>query len=206
MNKTIITVSREFGSGGRSVAKLVAEALGIPYYDKELIKQVAEKTGLSAEYVENAGEYASGKTLLSYLPPLVGQPGFTSGYTKGMSATDFLWCMQRNVILELAKKDSCVIVGRCADYILKDFPNAFHVFIHAATDFRADRIVRLYGESEKKPEERLADKDAKRKRHYKHFTGGEWGQSQNYHLCLDSGVIGIERCAALIVDLVHDQQ
>lgn len=197
MDKSIITISREFGSGGHSIAKALAEALSVPYYDKELIKQVAEQTGLSPEYVENAGEYAAGKSILSYLPGFAGQQNFS----QGMSAADFLWCMQRKVILDLAEKESCVIVGRCADYILKDNPNAFHVFIHASTAFRADRIVRLYGESEKKPEERLSDKDAKRRAHYKHFTGREWGRCQNYHLSLDSGIIGIDQCVSIIQEL-----
>lgn len=201
MSKSIITISREFGSGGRSIAKAVAETLGIPYYDKELIKQVAEKTGLSAEYVENAGEYASGKTVLSYLPPLSGSLNLTNG----MSATDFLWCMQRNVILELAEKGSCVIVGRCADYILKDHPDALHVFIHASTAFKAERIVQMYGESEKKPEQRLLDKDDRRRAHYKHFTGREWGKYQNYHLSMDSGVLGLDRCVDIIVGIAETQ-
>ncbi len=197
MKKTIITISREFGSGGRSIGKAVAEALNIPYYDKELIKQVAEKTGLSPEYVENVGEHAPGKSIFSFLPGL----GIPQHFSGSMSAADFLWCMQRNVILELAEKGSCVIVGRCADYILKDDPDAIHIFVHAATEFKADRIVRLYGESEKQPEERLAEKDGKRRTHYKHFTGREWGQCQNYHLSLDSGKIGIEKCASMIMDL-----
>lgn len=196
MARTVITISREFGSGGRSIAKAVAEELDIPYYDKELIKQVAEKTGLSPEYVENTGEHAPGKSVFSFLPNL----GMPQNFFKGISTEDFLWSMQRNVILDLAEKGSCVIVGRSADYILKDNPDAFHVFIHAATAFKADRIVRLYGESEKKPEERLADKDGKRRAHYKHFTGREWGRCQNYHLSLDSSKIGIEKCVSTIVD------
>lgn len=113
--------------------------------------------------------------------------------------------MQRQVILDLVEKGSCVIVGRCADYILKDNPDAFHVFVHAAPAFRADRIVRLYGESEKKPEERLHDKDTRRKVNYKHFTGREWGRCQNYHLSLDSGVIGVEKCVSMIVELVRSR-
>ena len=142
MNKTIITISREFGSGGRSIGKAVAEKLNVPYYDKELIKEVAEKTGLSHEYIENAGEYAPGKSFLSFLPSLTG----TQSFSGEMSATDFLWCMQSKVILDLAAKGSCVIVGRCADYILKDDPDAIHIFVHASTDYKAERIVRLYGE------------------------------------------------------------
>lgn len=202
MNEKIITISREFGSGGRSIGKAVADALEIPYYDKELIKKVAEETGMAPEYVENAGEYAPGKSFLSYLPALEGR----SNPVGGMSASELLWCMQSKVILELAEKGPCVIVGRCADYILKDNPNAFHIFIHAATNFRAERIVRLYGESEKKPEERLSDKDGRRKVHYKHFTGREWGKCQNYNLSMDSGRIGIERCVSVITELVRAEK
>lgn len=199
MSNTIITISREFGSGGRSIAKAVAEKLDIPYYDKELIKQVAEKSGFSQEYVENIGEYAPGKSSLSYLPVL-GDPIVAVG---NMSAADSLWCVQRKVILDLAAKSSCVIVGRCADFILKDNPDALHIFIHASMEFRADRIVRLYGESEKKPEERLTDKDKKRSVHYKHYTGREWGKCQNYHLSLDSGLIGIDQCVSWITEFAH---
>lgn len=201
MAKKIITISREFGSGGRSIGKTLAEKLDIPYYDKELIKQVAEETGLSPQYVENAGEYAPGKSFLSFLPSLV-RP---SSSMESISVSDFLWYMQRKVILDLAEKGSCVIVGRCADYILKDNSDAFHVFIHASTPFKADRIVRLYGESERKPEERLADKDKRRSVHYNHFTGREWGKCQNYHLSLDSEKIGIDKCVSLIIDLTQQK-
>lgn len=199
MKKTIITISREFGSGGRSIGKAVAEKLNIPYYDKELIKEVAEKTGFSPQYIENAGEYAPGKSLLSFLPSL----NIAQNFSGEMSAADFLWCMQRQVILDLAEKGSCVIVGRCADYILKDEPYAIHIFVHASTEYKAERIVRLYGESEKKPEERLFEKDKKRSVHYKHFTGREWGKCQNYHLSVDSGMIGIEKCVSFILELVE---
>lgn len=202
MKKTIITISREFGSGGRSIGKAVAEALQIPYYDKELIKQVAEKTGFAEEYIENAGEYAPGKSFLSYLS----LGGARTDAMGGMSAADFLWCMQRQVIEDIAKKESCVIVGRCADYILKDDPDALHIFVHANPEFRADRIVRLYGESEKKPEERLRDKDTKRSVNYKHYTNREWGNYKNYHLALDSGKLGIDRCVSLIVELAKEHK
>ena len=201
MPKTILTVSREFGSGGRTIAKAVAEELGIPYYDKELIKQVAEKTGFDPGYIEDTGEHSPGKSFLSYVSSFAGH----SRAMGGMSASDFLWCMQRQVILELADKGPCVIVGRCADFILKDRPEAFHVFIHANKEFRADRIVRLYGETEKDPMERLKDKDTRRKVNYKHFTGREWGVSQNYDLALDSSTVGVERCMALIAELIRER-
>ena len=148
MTKSIITVSREFGSGGRTIAHKVAERLGVPYYDKELIKAVAEKTGFDPKFIEERGEYAPGRTIFSMLPVFDGTQG-------ALSAADFLWAMQRQVILDLADKGPCVILGRCADYILKDRSDVLNVFIYADKAYRAERIVRLYGQSDKKPEDRL---------------------------------------------------
>ncbi|MBQ1520492.1 MAG: cytidylate kinase-like family protein [Clostridia bacterium] len=194
--KRIITISRQFGSGGRTIAKGVAERLGMAYYDKELIKKVAEKTGFSDEYIEKNGEYAPSKSFFSLASSFIGAPRVMGG----MSAYDYLWVVQRNAILEIVEKEPCVIVGRCADYILKDRQDCLNVFIHAPIEARAERIVRLYGESEKKPEERLKDKDTKRAINYKHFTGGTWGDSRNYDLCLNSETFGIERCIEMIIE------
>ena len=120
----------------------------------------------------------------------------------GMSAYDYLWVVQRNAILEIVEKEPCVIVGRCADYILKDRNDVLNVYIHAPMEARAERIVRLYGESEKKPEDRLKEKDSKRAINYKHFTGETWGDARNYDLCLNSEKIGIEKCVEMIIELV----
>jgi cytidylate kinase len=195
--KKIVTISREFGSGGRTIGKLVAEKLGIGYYDKELVKQVAVETGFDQTFIEQAGEYSPGKNWLTSALSGIG----TQGAINGMSVDNFLWVIQRKVILELAEKDSCVIVGRCADYILKEMNFCLNVFIHSSMLARAERIVRLYGESERLPEKRLEEKDKKRKLYYKHFTGQEWGMSQNYHLSLNSDAIGLEKCVDIILDL-----
>ena len=195
MGVSVITVSREFGSGGRSVGKELAKRLGWDYYDKELVKQVAEQTGFAPEFVEERGEFASTGSPFSYALSGRGMPGFMNG----MSAADFLWCMQRDVIVKLAEKGHCVIVGRCADYILRERKDCFHIFVHAPIPARAERIVRLYGESERSPEQRLQDKDKKRRVNYKHYTGRDWGMSQNYHLSLDSSVLGVERCPDIVL-------
>ena len=201
MEKKIITISREFGSGGRTIGHKVAERLGIPFYDKELVNQIALESGFAPKFVEEHGEHSPSSSLFSYAFAPQGVPGVMNG----LSTADFLWNIQCSVILQLAEKGACVIVGRNADYILKDRPDALHTFIFADMAFRADRIVRLYGESEKKPEERLRDKDTRRKVNYKHFTGREWGRCQNYHLSLDSGVIGVEKCVSMIVELVRSR-
>ena len=200
MSKQIITVSREFGSGGRTVGKRVAELLGVPYYDKELVKKVAVETGFDEKFIEQQGEYASPwKNLLSYAFSGAGmrQP------MNGLSADDFLWAMQRQVILDLADKGPCVILGRCADYILKDRSDVLNVFIYADKAYRAERIVRLYGQSDKKPEDRLEDKDKRRSVNYKHYTGQNWGEMRNYDLCLNSAVFSEDTCTQLIAELAE---
>ncbi len=193
----IITISREFGSGGRTIGREVAQRLGIPFYDKELVEQVALASGFAPQYVEEHGEHAPNRSRLSYAFSQQGVPGVMSG----MSTADFLWSIQCRVIQQLANDGPCVIVGRNADYILKDRTDCLNVFIHADMDTRADRIVRLYGESEKSPEARLQEKDKRRMINYQHYTGRTWGHANNYHLCLDSGKLGIDQCVELIVGL-----
>ena len=198
MEKNSITISREFGSGGRSIGRLVAQNLGIPFYDKELVNQIALESGFAPKFVEDHGEHSPGTSLFSYAFAPQGVPGVMNG----LSTADFLWNIQCNVILQLAEKGPCVIVGRNADYILKDRKDTLNVFIHADMDFRADRIVRLYGESEKSPKNRLNEKDKRRKVNYQHYTGRTWGQSQNYDICLRTSTIGIEESAQIIIDTV----
>ena len=198
MKKNIITISRQFGSGGRTVGRLVAEKLGIPFYDKELVEHIALESGFAPKFVEEHGEHAPGKSLLAYAFAPQGVPGVMNG----LSTADFLWNIQCGVILQLAEKGPCVIVGRNADYILKDREDVLHAYIHADMDFRADRIVRLYGESEKSPQTRLNEKDKRRKLNSQHYTGRTWGASENYDICLDTSVIGVERAADIIVSIV----
>ena len=202
MEKKIITISREFGSGGRTIGRMVAEELGIPFYDKELVDQIALESGFARKFVEEHGEHSPGGTLFSYAFAPQGVPGVMNG----LSTADFLWNIQCNVILQLADQGPCVIVGLNADYILKDRQDALHVYVFADVPYRAERIVRLYGESEKKPEARLAEKDKRRRVNYQHYTGRTWGQAQNYDICLDTGVLGIEQCKNIVVDIVKNSQ
>ena len=201
MKKTIITISRQFGSGGRTVGRIVAEKLGIPVYDKELVEQVALESGFAPTFVEEHGEHSPGKTLFSYAFAPQGVPGVMTG----LSAGDFLWNIQCGVIMQLADKGPCVIVGRNADYILKDRPDVMHVYIHADMDFRANRIVKLYGESEKSPETRLKEKDKRRTVNYQHYTGRTWGNAENYDICLNTGKIGVEKAAEMILALLKEE-
>lgn len=188
MKNRIITISREFGSGGRTIGKKVAENLGIPCYDRELIHKIAQESGFAEEYIQDAGEYSPGGFLASAL----------SSRSFGPTNEDYLWEIQWKIITELAEKESCVIVGRCADYILRDKANCLTAFIHASMDYRADRIVRVYGEREVSPQERLRDKDKRRAAYHRFYTDMKWGDAKNYQITLDSGKLGIEQCVKIL--------
>ena len=180
------------------MGKQLAEKLGVDYYDKELVKQIASASGFAPAYVEEHSDYARGRSAFSY-------GLFQSGGSGLLSAEDYLWCVQRGVILDLAEKAPCVIVGRCADYILRERQDCLHAFLHADKAFRAERIVRLYGESEKAPEKRLDEKDSRRRVSYKHFTGGDWGMSQNYHISLSTSALGLETCVEILAELFQKE-
>lgn len=191
MKNRIITISREFGSGGRTIGKMTADKVGIPCYDAELIHKIAQESGFSEDYVKNAGEYTAGGFLSSAF----------ANRSFGPTNEDYLWNIQYKIITELAEKESCVIVGRCADYILKDKADCLRVFIHADMEFRAGRIVKVYGEREEAPEERLKDKDKRRAAYHRFYTNMKWGDARNYHVCLDSGVLGIDRSVEILRQL-----
>ena len=191
MVNRIITISREFGSGGRTIGRKVAEKLGIPCYDAELIQKIAEESGYTADYIKEESEYAPEGWLSTV---------FTDR-TMGLTNQDKLWSIQCRVIEELAQKGPCVIVGRCTDYILRGKADCLNVFIHASMEKRAERIVNEYGERKERPEQRLKDKDKRRAAYHRFYTDMKWGHAQNYHVCLDSGELGIGRCVELISQL-----
>lgn len=191
----ILTLSREFGSGGRTIGKAVAEKLNYPYYDHELIEEIAKKSGYAPAYIEKTGEETSYNN--SFLYNLFMHARLGGG--KISSVEGQLFIEQFKMIKELAEKGPCVIVGRCSDYVLKDREDCMHVHIHAPKAFRADRIVQVYGETDDAPKKRIEDKDKKRKNYYEYYTGQKWGDVKNYHLCLNSGFLGIDESVALLV-------
>lgn len=202
MSFKVITISREFGSGGRTIAKEVAKRLGYEFYDRAIVDKIAVDTGFAPEYIEEESEYSRSKSFLSYVFASAPGHGTVMG-APGLSTADYLWTAQYKIIKDLAEKGSCVIVGRCSDYILRDRTDTLNVFIHANKDFRAGRIVSSYGASDKKPMKRIEEMDNKRKVHYKHFTDRVWGMSQNYHLSLDSSLLGIDACVDMIIGIVE---
>ena len=194
MKNRIITISRQFGSGGRTVGREVAKKLGIPCYDHELIERLAEESGFAKEYIKNESEYRPfGSRLASALNVGTGFDPLTN--------QDRLWIAQKRMILELGAKESCVIVGRCADAILEDQADCLRVFIHASFEQRAKRSVEVYGETEVPTERRLRDKDKRRISYYQYYTDRTWGDINNYDVALDAGRLGIDKCVEIIAGL-----
>ncbi len=194
----IITISREFGSGGHTIGKLVAEKLGIAFYDKEIVEKVAEKSGYCSDFIEEQGEYAP--TTSSFLFNLAFSANW-SKMTDVLSPADQVYIHQNNIIREIADTEPCVIVGRCADYILKERNDVLDVFIYAPDEARAKHVVEKYGDNGVKPEIRVKKKDEKRKVYYKHYTGENWGIAKNYNISLDSHRLGEETCADIIAKI-----
>ena len=186
MANRVITISRQFGSGGRTVGRMTAMKLGIPCYDQELIQKVAEESGFAERYIQERGEeFSSGGWLTA---------AFTDREYNGLSLQDSLWLAQRNVILDLAKKGPCVIVGRCADYVLKDYPNVVSVFVHADRKFCLDRSMERHSMTEKEMQKYIEKTDRFRGDFYRYHTGNEWADARNYDLCLNSGKLGFQKC------------
>ena len=192
MEKRIITISREFGSGGRFSGEEVAKKLGIAYYDKNIISQIAEKSGLSPEYIQENAELSPKKGLLAYA--LAGRD------ITGKSVEDMVYEVQRKVILELAEKEPCVIIGRNADFILKDRDDVLNVFIHGDMPEKIQRITRLYKVNEQEAIKMMADTDKRRRTNYDFYTDQKWGKASNYTLCLNSSQIGYDRCEMIIME------
>ena len=194
MTKRIITISREFGSGGRFIGEEVAKKLGIVYYDKNIIGQIAEKSGLSPEYIQENAELSPKKGLFAY--------AFSGRDITGKSVEDMVYETQRNIILGLAEKEPCVIIGRNADYILKDRDDVLNVFIHGDMPEKIKRITGLYNVKEKEAVKMMADTDKRRRTNYNFYTDQNWGKASNYTLCLNSSQLGYDRCEMIIMECV----
>jgi cytidylate kinase len=194
MVKRIITISREFGSGGRFIGEEVAKKLGIAYYDKNVINEIAEKSGLSPEYIQENAELSPKKGLFAY--------AFSGRDITGKSVEDMVYEAQRNIILELAEKEPCVIIGRNADYILKDRDDVLNVFIHGDMPEKIKRITGLYNVKEKEAVKMMADTDKRRRTNYNFYTDQNWGKASNYTLCLNSSQLGYDRCEMIIMECV----
>ena len=192
MTKRIITISREFGSGGRFIGEEVAKKLGIKYYDKEIIGQIAKESGLAPEYIKENAELSPKKGIFAY--------AFTGRDISGKSVEDMVYEAQRKVILDLAEKEPCVIIGRNADYILKDRDDVLNVYINGDMPEKIQRIMGLYNVEEKEAVKMMADTDKRRMTNYNFYTDQKWGKASNYTLCLNSSQLGYGRCEKLVME------
>ena len=195
LNKQIvITVSREYGSGGRYVGRLIADKLGIKFYDKEFITQLALETGLSEEYIESNEQK---RDTLS---------GLNNGYYFGLDNSDELFIKESEMIKEVAEKESCVIIGRCSDFILKDRENVVKVFIYSDMEDKIKRATEIYGFDKNKAEKEIKRIDKLRANHYKYYTEKEWNDHSNYDICINSDTLGVEKSADLICNMVREKE
>lgn len=194
MEKTIITISREFGSGGRFIGEEVAKKRGISYYDKDIIGQIAEQSGFSPEYVRENAELSPKKGLFAY--------AFSGRDIIGKSVEDMVYEAQRNVILKIAEKESCVIIGRNADFILKDREDVLNVFIHGDMPEKVQRICKLYNAAEADAAKMITETDKRRRTNYNFYTDQKWGMAGNYSLSLNSSQLGYDRCEKIILECV----
>ena len=194
MEKRIITISREFGSGGRFIGEEVAKKLGISYYDKDIIGQIAEQSGFSLEYIRENAELSPKKGLFAY--------AFSGRDITGKSVEDMVYEAQRNVILKIAEKESCVIIGRNADFILKSRDDVLNVFIHGNMEEKVQRICKLYNVSEADAVKKINDTDKRRRTNYNFYTDQKWGMADNYTLSLNSSQIGYPKCESIIMQCI----
>lgn len=194
MEKRIITISREFGSGGRFIGEEVAKKLGISYYDKDIIGQIAEQSGFSPEYIRENTELSPKKGLFAY--------AFSGRDITGKSVEDMVYEAQRNVILKIAEKESCVIIGRNADFILKDREDVLNVFIHGDMPEKVQRICKLYNVAEADVAKMITETDKRRRTNYNFYTDQKWGMAGNYSLSLNSSQLGYDRCEKIILECV----
>lgn len=185
----VITLSREYGSGGRYIGKLIAQKLGIKLYDKEFIMKVAEETGLSEQYIK---ENEQKRNVLDVL---------NNGYYSDLNNSDELFVKEAELIKDVSSKEPCVIVGRCADQILKDNKNVLKVFIYSDMEDKINRAVKYYGMDKKKAEKEISRIDKLRGNHYKYYTGKEWKNFSNYDICINSDKVGVEKAADIIIDM-----
>lgn len=192
MSKKIITISREFGSGGRFIGEEVAKKLGMKYFDRDIIGQIAEKSGFSPEYIQENAELSPKKGLFAY--------AFAGRDITGKSVEDMVYEVQRKVILEIAEKESCVIIGRNADFILNDRDDVLNVFIHGDKAEKVKRICKLYNVTEADALKMMVDIDKRRMTNYRFYTDRKWGMAGNYTLSLNSSELGYDMCEKIIMD------
>ena len=202
MKKKIVTISRQYGSGGRYIGENLAKAMGDPCYDEKLIDMVAKESGFAQSFVAEKGERMTGSLLFNIASSLSFANNVFST-NNGVTLQDEIYFTQNRIIKELADKGPCVIVGRCADYILREREDCLNVFIFADNESKIERAEKYFNITREEAPAVLKKKDKARANHYKYYTDQEWGMASNYDLCLNSGLIGIEGCVKAIQQVLE---
>ena len=203
MGKKIITISREYGSGGRQVGLTVAKKLGMEFYDKELIDAAAKEIGFPTEMIADREQRLTNSLLYNFaMGTLYGIAYPREPKVSELPLTEQIYQAQKKAIEEAAKRGSCIFVGRCADYILKSRPDVLRVFIYADRDIRKRRAIEEYGEIEEYIDEFIYQTDKRRRIHYENYTNQKWGSRENYDLMLNSGDLGLDKCVELLCEAV----
>lgn len=200
MEKYVITIARQYGSGGRTIGEMLAERLGIHFYDKELMKLASEDSGINERLFNTADEKVKQSVFSKMFKTEKAYKGEVISPESGeFISDDNLFNYQAKVVKELAERENCVIVGRCADYVLKDYDHVLSVFIHGPKDFCMQEAAKKINLTGKELERFIAKTDKERADYYKYYTGREWTDARNYDLCLDSSKLGFERCVDEII-------
>lgn len=202
MRNIVITIARQYGSGGRLIGKMLSEELGIPYYDRQLLQLASDDSGINEKLFANADEKVK-TTALFRIAKKVYSGELIPPDKEDFVSNDNLFNYQAKIIKELAEEDSCVIIGRCADFVLKDYDNVISVFIHADEDKCAARIGEIRHLEPKELRKHMAEVDKRRGMYYKYYTGKDWADARNYDLCLDSGKIGYRGCVEAIKEQIR---
>ena len=203
--KTIITIGRQYGSAGHSIGKILADDLGIKYYDKELLEHAANDSGICKELFEHHDEKPTNSFLYSLVMDTYSFGYSSAGFTD-MPMNHKIFLAQFDAIRSIADKGPCVIVGRCADYVLKDRPNTISVFVKAEMQSKVERAVKYYGVDPQKAEDRIRKADKQRASYYNYYATATWGDVNNYDLCVDTGKLGVEGTVELIARFVELRQ
>ncbi|MFP3155473.1 cytidylate kinase-like family protein [Lachnospiraceae bacterium ZAX-1] len=199
MKNYAITIGREFGSGGLDIGRLLSDKLDIKCYDKELLSMAAKESGLCEEIFYNHDEKPTNSFLYSLVMDTYSVSGYTSAPFLDMPLNHKVFLAQFDAIKNLATKESCIIVGRCADYALADHPTCVNVFIHAEMDFRIQHIMDTFDLKKDKAKDLIQKTDKQRASYYNYYSSKKWGDSRSFHLTLDSGHLGMEGCADMII-------
>lgn len=203
--KSIITIGRQFGTGGHEIGKNLAEKLGIKYYDKDIIKRAAQESGLCSEILENNDERPTNSFLYNLVMDTYSF-GITNSNYVDMPLSHKVFLAQFDTIKKIASEGPCIIIGRCADYALSDFDNVLNLFIYGDMEKRVEKIMNKYNLNEKEAREMIIKKDKQRASYYNYYSTKKWGKAETYNLCVDSTVLGRDGTTELLYQFVMDYE